>query len=73
MAAAPPQLSISPNINPISGTGSDIHGSEFDFSFGEINVGNEGGNDSFMEKIVRDAVTAITVALAVKFFMGWKK
>jgi hypothetical protein len=73
MAVPIPEFTIAPNINPISGTGSDIHGSEFDFSFGEINVGNEGGNESFMEKIVRDAAIAITVALAVKFVMGWKK
>jgi hypothetical protein len=70
MAVPIPELTISPNINPISGTGSDIHGSDFQFGFGDISVG--GDNETFMQKLIRDAVIAIIVGLSVKMIWGKK-
>jgi len=63
--AAPPPLNIAPNINPMSGTGSDIHGLEAPISFGDIALG--GAETSWVQKAARDVAVGLAVALAARY------
>ena len=59
-----PQLSIAPSINPMSGTGSDAHGQEQFFEFGDVIVGD--GQTHWMAKAAQSVAIAIIAGIAVK-------
>lgn len=65
---AVPPLQLSAAVNPQSGTGSDIHDKRYNFDFGGI---SNGSGDSWVSKMVRDAVIGVAVAMAAKYL--WTK
>lgn len=62
---AVPPLELAASVNPISGTGSDLHRVEAPISFGEISVG--GSQPSSVERLARDAIIGLGVALAARY------
>lgn len=70
MAATP--LSFTAAVNPSSSAASsDVLREEFDFRTGDINVGNEGADTTWVSSLVRDVTVGLIVAMAAKW--AWSK
>ncbi len=68
--AAIPELTIAPNINPSSSTGSDVFSKPVSPSFGAISVGGSGSGASWVSSLVRDLLVAGLSGLAIKYVWG---
>ncbi len=67
---AAPELTIAPNINPSSSTGSDVFSKPQSPSFGAISVGGDGAAASWISSLVRDLLVAAISGLAIKYAWG---
>ncbi len=65
MAAPLPPLELATTIAPSASTGSDAHGQNQGFEFGNISFGPEPTHWAF--KAVRDVAVGLAVALAAKY------
>ncbi len=68
---ATPELTIAPNINPSSSTGSDVFSKPQSPSFGSISVGGDGAAaGTWISTLVRDLLVAAISGLAIKYAWG---
>ena len=63
-------LELGLTVAPSSSTGADIMDAEFDFGFGDIIVGSDGKNSTWVSGLLRDITVGLIVALAAKYAWG---